>query len=167
MENDNEKLKIDKKIVVFYHGDCQDGFSAAWSAWKSFGEQADYVPVFNGDPFPLEVKDKEVFFVDVLPVDEVFKNIIANNLSVTAIDHHSTNAIKIKLATHHVFDISKSGAVLAWEFFHLDVPVPLLLQYVQDMDLWKWKLPDSEAIASYIGTTDFSFDIWTSLCKDL
>ena len=39
---------ITKDIVIFYHKECQDGFSGAWVAWKKFGESADYVPPIIG-----------------------------------------------------------------------------------------------------------------------
>jgi oligoribonuclease NrnB/cAMP/cGMP phosphodiesterase (DHH superfamily) len=35
--------------------------------------------------------------------------------------------------------MTKSGAVLAWEYFHPNLPVPELFKYVQDRDLWRWE----------------------------
>lgn len=163
---DKRILDSQKNTVVFYHGDCQDGFSAAWAARKSLGESADYVPVFNGQPFPVEVKNKKVFFIDVLPVDEVLKKISVEN-NVISIDHHKTNNESIKFSHDYVFDISKSGAVLAWEYFHPGTPVPLLLKYVQDMDLWHWNLPDSRELAAFICTKELSFDVWDTLNEEL
>jgi hypothetical protein len=34
---------------VIYHGNCADGFSAAWCFWRKYGTGADYVAgVFEG-----------------------------------------------------------------------------------------------------------------------
>lgn len=30
--------------LVIYHGNCADGFSAAWCFWRKYGTGADYLP---------------------------------------------------------------------------------------------------------------------------
>lgn len=40
-----------------------------------------------------------------------------------------------------------SGAVLAWNHFHLDLPLPQMIRYIQDRDLWTWLLPWSQEIS--------------------
>lgn len=49
------------------------------------------------------------------------------------------------------FDISKCGAVLTWEYFFSDEPVPAFLLYVQDRDLWQWLQPKSKEINEAFG----------------
>jgi hypothetical protein len=49
------------------------------------------------------------------------------------------------------FDISKCGAVLTWEYFFPDEPVPAFLLYVQDRDLWQWLQPKSKEINEAFG----------------
>lgn len=153
---------IIKDIVVFYHAQCFDGFSAAWAVWKKIGDDAQYMPLFYGRPIPIEPKNKKIIFVDFLPKEDELKKIIADNMSVVAIDHHKTNSEKIKLVPEYTFDLSKSGAVLAWEYFHKE-PVPLLLRYVQDMDLWEWKLENSKEIMITLDLVDFNFNDWDTL----
>ncbi|HVZ11023.1 MAG TPA: phosphohydrolase [Candidatus Paceibacterota bacterium] len=153
-----------KKTVVFYHAQCLDGFSAAWAAWKKFGSAADYIPLSYGLPIPIEPAGADVIFVDFLPKEEAVLNaIVRNNASVIAIDHHKTNAEKIKAVPTHSFDLAKSGAVLAWEFFHPGEPVPRLLRHVQDMDIWQWKLENSEQIVSYLDLVPMTFENWSDL----
>lgn len=43
------------------------------------------------------------------------------------------------------FDMTRSGAMLAWNFFH-DGPPPKLLRYVEDRDLWRFLLPNSREV---------------------
>lgn len=51
------------------------------------------------------------------------------------------------------YDETISGAMLAWKHFYGDAIPPLLVQYVQDRDLYKWELPDSREInAGIFGT---------------
>ena len=44
------------------------------------------------------------------------------------------------------FDNDHSGAALAFKFFFNDEQIPTLVQYVEDRDLWAWKMPDSKSI---------------------
>ena len=48
------------------------------------------------------------------------------------------------------YDVSISGAMLAWKCFYDNEPAPLLVQFVQDRDLWTWKLQNSREINSGI-----------------
>lgn len=36
------------RILVLHHANCADGFTAAWCAWRYFGDDAEYVPVQYG-----------------------------------------------------------------------------------------------------------------------
>jgi hypothetical protein len=56
------------------------------------------------------------------------------------------------------FDLSHSGAVLAWNHFHPDEPAPDLLRYVEDQDLWSWKLPASEEVNAALSSYPRDFE---------
>ncbi len=75
--------------------------------------------------------------------------------NVVLIDHH----LKAQETIGDLFDIdmTKSGCVLAWEWFYPDTPVPLFLQYIQDRDLWKFELADSKAIIKSMDRYELSF----------
>jgi oligoribonuclease NrnB/cAMP/cGMP phosphodiesterase (DHH superfamily) len=57
--------------------------------------------------------------------------------------------------------------MLAWEYFFPEQPAPILLRYVQDVDLWQWKLPNSKELALYVDTVEFVFSTWEQLRSDL
>jgi len=156
-----------KKIVVFYHGDCPDGFSASWAAWKKFGTKAEYIGLHHQTPYPKGLKNKEIYFLDFVYPENVMRKYIKNNKRVTAIDHHVSMEKSIKLTQDHVYDISHSGAVLAWKYFHPSKPVPDLLKYIEDTDIWKFRMPHSRAMFSYLSLQNKNFKIWSSLAKDL
>ena len=69
-----EKRKIIRKptksIVVLYHHDCTDGFSAAWVAWKKFGNTADYIGINPGTAPIGGLKNKEIYMVDLIYPDQ-------------------------------------------------------------------------------------------------
>ena len=49
--------------LVIYHGNCADGFSAAWCFWRKYGEGADYVAgVYQQSP--PDVAGRDVYLVD-------------------------------------------------------------------------------------------------------
>ncbi len=162
--------EIKKDIVVFYHGVCRDGLTAAWAAWKKFGDMAEYIPIVwtnTLDLIPI-VKNKEIYFLDYCPVQEKVDEMVKENKSVTVVDHHVSRESVIKTLTGSVYDITHSGAVLAWKFFHPDKPVPQLCLYVEDSDIWNWKISDSAKVLDYI---DFKYNAdiktWDQLAADL
>ena len=58
---------------------------------------------------------------------------------LVVLDHHKSAAEKLtgyqcRCGVVH-FDMNKSGARLAWEFFHPDKPVPGLIRYIEDRDI--------------------------------
>jgi len=49
--------------LVIYHGNCYDGFTAAWVFWRAFGGKAELFAARYGDP-PPSVEGREVYVVD-------------------------------------------------------------------------------------------------------
>jgi len=162
------KNKIsDKKIIVMYHGDCSDGFGAAWSAWKKLGDSAQYFPVEPGFPPPEGLKEKDaIYMLDFTYPEEYLKPILRANKRVVGVDHHKTNAAVIGLASDHLFDLNHSGAVLSWAYFHPKKSIPRLLEYIEDVDLWRFKLKDTDSIFTYASIKKRDFEVWSSMAED-
>ena len=156
-----------KNIVVIYHGDCPDGFSAAWAAWKKFGDTAEYFPVEPSTLPPLGLKDKEIYMIDYTFPLEITKQLIADNKRVTSIDHHVSNENVVKITKDYSYAVNNSGAVLSWKYFHPEKSVPKLLQYIEDRDLWLFKLDKSREVCAYLDVFDFDFETWSKLADDL
>jgi uncharacterized protein len=157
----------DKEIAVLYHGGCPDGFGGAYAAWKKFGDTADYIPVKHGLPPPEGLAGKKVYFVDFCYPQEIMDALVSKVASVTVLDHHLGNKDVVERMPEHVFDEKRSGAVIAWSYFNPDIPVPLLLKYVEDGDLYVFKLPDSRAVLAYMYAQPFHFDVWDLLLAQL
>ncbi|MFA6408324.1 MAG: hypothetical protein WCW36_02555 [Candidatus Paceibacterota bacterium] len=156
-----------KEIAVLYHGGCPDGFGGAYSAWKKFGDTAEYIPVKYGLPVPEGLDGRKIYFVDFCYPQEIMNQIIATATSVTVLDHHLGNKENVENMPEHIFDDKRSGSTIAWSYFHPDIPVPTMLKYVEDGDLYVFKLPDSRAILSYMYAQPFNFDTWDSLATRL
>lgn len=154
-----------KKILVLYHADCSDGFGAAYAAWKKFGDNADYLPIlYKTEPPP--VVGKNVYLLDYGYPKDITARIAEQAEKFIMIDHHVTNEETVKMANEYIFDISHSASVLAWGYFHPDVPVPKLLLYVEDKDLWKFSLPFSKEVSRWFANLQPDFGVWDGAIKD-
>lgn len=162
-----DNQKITKNKVILYHADCNDGFGGAWAAWKKFGDEADYIPIEHQMPLPEGLKDKQIFFIDIVPDEATLKKVINDNTTVIGIDHHKTSEAKMYLFKEHSFDNNHSGSVLAWKYFHSDKPVPKLLLFVEDSDLWKSEYLETGKFIVALGLFDFNFRVWDKIAEDL
>jgi len=152
--------------VVIYHGDCPDGFGGAWAARKKFRDRARYVPAPNWDTPPPGLVNKEIYLIDfAYKSPEVVRKLMRDNRRVTAIDHHISAEKAVKATHDYSFSLRHSGAVLAWKYFHPGKPVPQLLAYIEDSDLWKFRLPHSRPLASFIGTVELDFSKWDRFAR--
>jgi hypothetical protein len=161
--------------VCFYHAGCPDGFGAAWAVWRAWGRRGRYLPRGHGDRIDgRDYEDTRVVFVDIAPDNETLRELVDVAEQVVVLDHHVSSQeryaaepalAKLVAAGDHrvVFDLEHSGAVLAWRHFHPDAPEPPLLRYVEDQDLWNWKLPRSEEVNAAIGSHAREFEVWARL----
>jgi uncharacterized protein len=133
---------------VLYHKSCNDGLGAAYAAWLKFGEQATYIPVQYKQAPPEIESGTDVFIVDFSYPREVLEEIKNASTSLVVLDHHKTAMDDLKDFPGAMFDMNKSGARLAWEYFHPDKDVPELIELVEDRDLWRFKLPDTNAVGA-------------------
>tara|TARA_B100000214_G_scaffold290247_1_gene219940 strand:- start:512 stop:1345 length:834 start_codon:yes stop_codon:yes gene_type:complete len=142
---------------VIYHANCTDGFGSAFSAWKLLGNRAEYYACTHGSK-PPNVKGKNVVILDFSFDNKTTKKLIkdANNLLV--IDHHKSAMVELHDISNTIFDMNKSGATMAWEFFHPGKEPPKFIQYITDRDLWKWELPYSKEFSAAFDMVPFEFE---------
>jgi len=160
--------------VCFYHAGCPDGFGAAWSVWRAWGDEARYRPIGHDEPLNAAAYEgAEVVFVDIFTRTETLRALGEVAAHVLVLDHHVSSRNRfhsdveleneLRAQGHRVhFDLSHSGAVLAWQHFHGE-ETPALLEYVEDQDLWSWKLPHSPEVNAAIGSYPRTFEIWDRL----
>ncbi len=156
-----------KEIAVLYHGGCPDGFGGAYAAWKKFGDAAEYIPLKYGYPAPKNLAGKKLYFIDFCYKQEIMDALVPIATHVTVLDHHLGTKGVVESMPEYVFDEKRSGATIAWNYFHSDVSVPTLLQYVQDGDLYTFSLPDSHAVLAYCYAQPFHFETWATLSEKL
>lgn len=165
-ERREKERQPSKNIVVMYHANCSDGFGGAYSAWKKFGNKAEYIAVKHQEPPPSGLKNKEIYTIDFTYPLNYTKKLIKENRRVTAIDHHVSAKAVTEITENHSYALNNSGSVLAWKYFHPQKPVPKLLKHIEDMDLWKFKLPYTKEIFVFMDLYDFEFKTWDKLVRN-
>ena len=175
--------------LCIYHGNCADGFTAAWAVWLRL-QDAEFVPGFYGTP-PPDVAGRDVIIVDFsykAPELAAMANVAR---SLVVLDHHKTAEAELSWlprarptwdqhiqAAHNdhimgangaaaLFEADHSGAYMAWRFFHPDRAVPHLVLHVEDRDLWRFALPGTREIQAVLFSHPYDFGRWNSLAKRL
>jgi len=157
-----------KDIVVLYHADCTDGFTAAWAAWKKFGEKANYIGINPGTKPIRGLTGKEIYMVDLVYGAQYIPKLVKENKKFVALDHHFSNQEVFKVIPNgSVFDLNHSGASLAWKYFHPKIKEPKFIRHVEDMDLWRFKIPKTKEIISSLDMVDLNFKDWSMVSADL
>lgn len=181
-------MSDEKKPLVIYHGNCWDGFCAAWVARKALGA-IDAVPAQYGTD-PPDVTGRYVYLLDFSYPRDVLRGLVQQAASVLVLDHHKTSMAALdgldeELAPdlNVVFDMHKSGGRLAWEYFWdaiwshravIDLPfmlpvrrdrAPWLVDYTEDRDLWRHALPESEAINAALRSYPLDFEQWEQFAQ--
>ena len=159
---------IEKDIVVIYHKRCPDGFGAAYAAWKKFGDTAVYFPASYGDTAPPEgLEGKEVYILDFTYDEhpEIMAELAKKAKRFVVLDHHVSSRALVEAAPEHRFDNDRSGATIAWSYFHPDTPVPRFMQILEDGDLYRFALPETKNVFTYLITEPYEFPRWDEIIK--
>ena len=151
--------------ICIYHGNCADGFGAAWVVRKALGDSAVFHPgVYQNEP-PL-VADKDVLLVDFSYKRPVLLQMAESARSITILDHHKTaisDLVGLPSNVTAVFDVERSGARITWDhFFPNDSPPPLLL-HIEDRDLWRFALAKTREIQANVFSYPYDFQVWDEL----
>lgn len=184
-----------KPDMMIYHANCADGFGAAWAAWMKWGDTVDYVACAYGEE-PPEVLGKHVLIGDFSFKKATLDRIAEGAASIVILDHHKTaeddlTAFRVFREKPHrftipvihsmigdlqagpypavlaLFDMSRSGAVMMWQFCHPDVEIPTMLRLIEDRDLWRFAMPDAKPFALWLRSEPFDFQRWELIAQEL
>ena len=189
----SEIVKYPKKmkVAVLWHADA-DGFGAAFAAHHALSEKCEMLfrPVQYGEPIPYkelrEFAPDQVYILDFSYKAPDLAELMYE-FAVVVIDHHKSAAEELKdfseiRRAHPRLFLKEgelpvmqgvrviqenSGCVLAWLYFNPNEPIPEILHYVQDRDLWKFELEHSKEINAYIATLPFDFQEWAEFFTPL
>ncbi len=150
---------------IIYHKNCTDGLGAAlairvWLKKRGELDQATFQTAQYGDPAPDDVAGQDVFIVDFSYPREDLLTMYYQAKNLTVIDHHVTAQETLADLDFCIFDMNKSGCILTWEYLFPNLPPPPLFEYLQDRDLWKWELPQSQEVNAALRSYKPFLDEW-------
>lgn len=177
--------------MVIYHGDCIDGFTAAWCVRRAAMLHKFPLEVVAGTygVAPPDVTDRHVILVDFSYSRETLQTMAQVARSVTVLDHHKTaqealvdlppalpfaewtrkegsfgiGSTGAQIAAQ--FDMTRSGAGMAWDFFFPDTKRPRLVNYAEDYDLWRFNLRYSRELHEVLDSYPMDFITWDRLAE--
>ncbi len=181
------------KPLCIYHGNCADGFGAAWVVRRHFGHgNVDFHAGTYGDA-PPETTGRDVLMVDFSYKRPVLDRMAEAAKSILILDHHKTAADDLRgypvpapppelgapttydqygwmpdSGIYATFDMNRSGAMITWDHFNTMVnghriAPPKLLEHIQDRDLWLFKLEGTREIQANIFSFPYDFEVWDKL----
>lgn len=161
----------DKPLIIF-HAHCLDGFGAAYAAWLYFDHgDCELHPASHGKEHP-ECDGRKVYILDFSYRRHVMEELCERAESVIVIDHHISAFKDMQGLDDEVanltldFNMERSGAILAWQFFHPEKELPDLLLDVEDRDIWKFERTGSADRTSALMSYKFDMAQWHQWCRD-
>lgn len=175
------------KALCIYHGGCDDGFAAAWAVRAALGDQVEFYPgVYQQDP--PDVAGRDVIMVDFSYKRPVIEAMAESARTILILDHHKTAQDDLAPFTsvpglssiaeewgrskqgddtarrvNALFDMNRSGATIAWDFFHPGQPRPGFLNYIEDRDLWRKQLTGGDEFSIALRSYPQDFKVWDEL----
>ena len=138
------------KTIVIYHSPCYDGITAAYIAHDAADGNIELLPGTYGKPAPFErVLDRDVLVFDFSYSREDMLRMAEEAATFHVYDHHKTAREACMDLDFCTFDLSKSGARLAWEHFYDYQPMPRWIECVEDRDLWRFRLPETPHVRAF------------------
>lgn len=159
---------------IFYHSNCMDGLCAAWVIWyalqnKRAIDEADITLQAVHYQAPLPEFDYQrqdiVYIVDFSYPREVLIA-LAEKCEVVVLDHHASAEKQLSDLPFAYFDMNRSGAGMAWEYFYgTESEKPYVVEMVQDRDLWKFEVPGTKAFSTALQDNPRRHDMmfWTAM----
>lgn len=169
-------LKPEDVDIVIYHGRCSDGFGAALASYRFFkdsnginknGNKVSYFSAsFNKQP--PQVKDLNVLICDFSYKKNTMEKLIGEAKSLAIIDHHKSAEEDLQFLSEEnkIFRMDHSCAFLTWAYFFPQQPMPLLIKYIEDNDIWLKQLPNTRELTSYIYSLPFEFEEYENLLDE-
>lgn len=176
-------MKWDADVII-YHDNCDDGFGCAWIAdrkWPGIPR----VPTNYGQSFSFEnFRGQNVLIADFSFSDNELIKLVEIANSVIVLDHHKTAETELHefivtdlgscenvhtIATEHYilahFDMERSGAALTWDFCFPNDPAPVMVQFIEDRDLFRFIFRETKPFTYYLRSYRREIGIWNEINK--
>ncbi|KAL4859293.1 hypothetical protein ACK3TF_001036 [Chlorella vulgaris] len=172
------------RVLCMYHYPCHDGVFAALAVHLAHASPVEWWPNTVWAPHAVESLslkgDETVYLCDFSGGPGFPRALSQHAKQVVLLDHHKTAAAELAdpalkaVSNLEVdFDLNRSGATIAYDYFHLGAGLTAqqqsLFRYIEDADLWRWQLPHSKAFTAGLMSLCLEYDarknpaIWDQL----
>ena len=156
--------------LCIYHGPgCDDGFAAACVVSKYYDGRVELHPGIYGND-PPDVTGRSVILVDFCYRSDVLLKMAETARRILILDHHKSAQEDLQNLSHPkincIFDMNRSGAMLAWDQFFPRHQAPEFIEYIQDRDLWTKKLPNIDEFTMGLRAYPQDLKIWSVFFTD-
>jgi uncharacterized protein len=162
--------EVKSNIYVIHHKNCPDGVAAALAAYKFFGEfGAHYIPRTHTDRVPRFKPGAIIYFLDIALKRDDMIELAKTAESIVVLDHHKTaeaELVDLPDNVHVQFDMTKSGAQLAWAYFYPHIEEPKVVSHIADRDLWKFEIPNTREITEAVMAHEYDLSVYDSLITE-
>jgi oligoribonuclease NrnB/cAMP/cGMP phosphodiesterase (DHH superfamily) len=131
--------------------------------------EAEFYGATHGEP-PPDVTGRIVYILDFSYKRAVLEKMLKIALHITVLDHHKSAQADLDGLSYDnlnvVFDMDRSGAGIAWDYFFDRISRPVQIHHVEDRDLWKFNIPNTKEFAAAMFSYDYTFENWDFLMDD-
>lgn len=161
------------RVTIITHTDG-DGYASA-AVIKQLIPTAEVVLSNYGRKPPYhKLTPNQTIYITDFSFDLRDMQMLDSQYDLIWIDHHSSKIEAAKQAGFNpkgLRDDSRAACILVWQYFHQDTPPPRVLLLVEDLDIWKFELPNTLEFDFGMRTTDTrpydkNIQMWYSMLKD-
>lgn len=154
---------------VIYHRNCWDGFCCAWLMSQVLPSDAKYFAANYGESAP-DVTGLDVYILDFSYPRPVLKEMESKARSILVLDHHKSSEKELADLPFCQFGGDQSGARMVQMWLRITRSKHIhswLVDYTEDRDLWRHKLPNSVVINAALRSYPLDFNVWNELAPRL
>ena len=176
--------------LIIYHDNCNDGFGAATAAYiadfvpsdEVKFEACQYSQVSTAEEFDARFgspDQRSIYVLDFSFPRPVIEHLKEKAARFVWLDHHKTafemwcgrfepGMMHAERSSNHeiILDDARSGALIAWEYFHVHKPLPLAVNWIDDRDRWVFKHPGSREFHAGLALQPYDLETWGEIFKN-
>lgn len=160
---------LDGSDVVCVFEDTLDGFAAAYCVWKMYPNAQFHRSVSWLTPTQLHEKQLIILGVNMPLVNYI--ELSRHCRDVLIVDHRQTLSEQwrqlgeLPQGVQVLYHPNQSIASLVWNHQFTPMPIPVLIQYIEDKTLWRYQFPQTRAVTTALIGYPQDFKVWDDLIQ--
>jgi len=184
-----------KPDICLFHSPCDDGFASAWIVHSKWPDCVFAPTNYGLPFPEVDIVDRNLLITDFSYKPDLLADLLKRGAaSIVILDHHKTAEADLQAITATTwcgqqivaadmdrifkdfrklgrppmiahFDMEHSGAALTWEFCYPDRPLPIMVQFIEDRDLWRFSMKETRAFSLYLKSFPYDFSTWDAISQ--